>query len=76
MKGGLKSGYKEPFLQWKTQDPDFLIQMSLIIFYILKMDPEKGEESPEHRVDRAGSTELSTVHVRGPKCLFDMEIHY
>jgi len=26
------------------------------------MDPEKGEESPEPRVDRAGSTELSTVH--------------
>ena len=50
--------------------------MSLIIFYILKMDPEKGEESPEHRVDRAGSTELSTVHVRGPKCFFDMQIHY
>ena len=46
------------------------------IFYILKMDPEKGEESPEHRVDRAGSTELSTVHVRGPKCFFDMQIHY
>ena len=29
------------------------------------MDPEKGDESPEHRVDRAGATELSTVHVRG-----------
>ena len=29
------------------------------------MDPEKGgEESPEPRVDRAGSTEMSTVHVR------------
>ena len=29
-----------------------------------QMDPEKGgEESPEPRVDRAGSTEMSTVHV-------------
>ena len=34
----------------------------------LKMDPEKGEESPEPRVDRAGSTELSTVHVSHTKC--------
>ena len=64
------------FKNFLCSDPNFLIQMSLIIFYILKMDPEKGEESPEHRVDRAGSTELSTVHVRGPKCFFDMQIHY
>ena len=36
-----------------------------LIFVFCQMDPEKGgEESPEPRVDRAGSTEMSTVHVR------------